>query len=32
MKYLAPLDTHNPPKEDGVWLSPSIHKFDDVFI
>jgi hypothetical protein len=21
MKYLAPLDTHNPPKEDGVWFS-----------
>jgi len=32
MKYLAPLDTNNPPKEDGAWLSPSIHKFDDVFI
>jgi len=32
MKYLAPLDTNNPPKEDGVWLSPSIHKFDEVFI
>jgi len=21
MKYLAPLDTNNPPKEDGAWLS-----------
>jgi len=21
MKYLAPLDTNNPPKEDGEWLS-----------
>jgi hypothetical protein len=32
MKCLAPLDTNNPPKEDRAWLSPSIHKFDDVFI